>query len=361
MAKDMTYPYVLAIVLIVAIVGIVSMYSGGGLTDLTGMAIDVDTDEDGLPNKVEMGLGTDPENPDSDGDGIEDGEEAAMRSDPLDADDPGVDRDEDTDGDGIANIVELRHGTDPEEADSDGDGYDDGEEVDAGTDPLDGDDYAMPDLANVEEDFEITAISATIITVDGEYRTDDSCDADATATIINDGSVDISESGVVFRYYIHYGDASYDVQFRAYESTFDIGAGESVSLEFSDTYCSINSDFWSLLADGDDVDVTIKMRLDDDDDVDESDEENNEDEFDYTVSSSIATITTEEVECTTTSDCDSGACLSGSTHGDLQYTCTECSNDDHCPGSCACGSDYVCYETTTEGDSTYTTETLCTE
>lgn len=37
--------------------------------------ISPDIDNDGVPNELEILLGTDPENPDSDGDGISDGEE----------------------------------------------------------------------------------------------------------------------------------------------------------------------------------------------------------------------------------------------------------------------------------------------
>jgi hypothetical protein len=48
---------------------------------------DTDTDEDGLTDKEEVDLGTDPNNEDSDGDGIRDGAEVAAGTDPNDVDD----------------------------------------------------------------------------------------------------------------------------------------------------------------------------------------------------------------------------------------------------------------------------------
>jgi len=77
-----------------------------------------DSDQDGLPDSVELLLGLDPHNPDSDGNGIKDG-------------------DEDSDGDGLTNRQEILFGTNPALADSDGDGWNDEAEITAGTDPLD--------------------------------------------------------------------------------------------------------------------------------------------------------------------------------------------------------------------------------
>jgi LPXTG-motif cell wall-anchored protein len=47
----------------------------------------------------------------------------------------------DSDGDGVTDAVELGVGTDPFDPDTDDDGFLDGEELDAGTDPLDPKDY----------------------------------------------------------------------------------------------------------------------------------------------------------------------------------------------------------------------------
>jgi outer membrane protein OmpA-like peptidoglycan-associated protein len=89
-----------------------------------------DNDNDGLTNKEEKELGTDPNNPDTDGDGLNDGEEIrTYKTNPLVAD---------TDGDGLKDGAEVKtHKTDPTKADTDGDGLKDGEEVNKyKTDPL---------------------------------------------------------------------------------------------------------------------------------------------------------------------------------------------------------------------------------
>jgi thiol-disulfide isomerase/thioredoxin len=89
-----------------------------------------DSDEDGLTDKEEADLGTDPDVADTDGDGLSDGEEVDMGWDPLAAD---------ADGDGLNDGDENTAGTDPNAADSDGDGYLDGWEITEGTDPADSD------------------------------------------------------------------------------------------------------------------------------------------------------------------------------------------------------------------------------
>ncbi len=138
----------------------------------------VDSDNDGLPDAVEVTLGTDPNNPDSDGDGRNDGEEVgadpaspadedgdgiidALDSATADADGDGVPDQQDpanadpcvpnaaspacqavtdSDGDGLSDTQEAALGTDPDNPDSDGDGRNDGEEVGADSaKPLDED------------------------------------------------------------------------------------------------------------------------------------------------------------------------------------------------------------------------------
>ncbi|RLG47544.1 MAG: hypothetical protein DRO06_02695, partial [Thermoproteota archaeon] len=63
-----------------------------------------DTDEDGMPDWVEVLTGTDPEKMDTDMDGLMDGSEGSFSTDPLDPD---------TDGDGIPDGVEVLEGGDP--------------------------------------------------------------------------------------------------------------------------------------------------------------------------------------------------------------------------------------------------------
>ena len=80
----------------------------------------VDSDEDGLPDWQEAGLGTNPYDSDSDDDGLSDGDEVNI------------------------------YGTDPTNSDTDGDGLSDGWEVEHGKDPLDPDD-AEPEVSNMRE------------------------------------------------------------------------------------------------------------------------------------------------------------------------------------------------------------------
>jgi hypothetical protein len=148
--------------------------------DITEVEDDgTDTDGDGLTDKEEEALGTDPNNEDTDGDGISDYDEVnEHHTDPTKPDTDGdgmndgdeidngynpLDRDEDRngipdgmdddDGDGLTNSEEIVLGTDPHNPDSDGDGLTDGEEVDLGTDPNDddSDDDGLTDGEEVNE------------------------------------------------------------------------------------------------------------------------------------------------------------------------------------------------------------------
>ncbi|MBY0276938.1 thrombospondin type 3 repeat-containing protein [Candidatus Binatia bacterium] len=112
-----------------------------------------DLDGDGLSNRREARLGTDPLNPDSDDDGVSDGREVKkLKTDALDADtdDDGLNdgdevadgtdpKDADSDDDGVVDGTEVEDSTDPNDADTDDDGLTDGEEHADGTDPLDAD------------------------------------------------------------------------------------------------------------------------------------------------------------------------------------------------------------------------------
>ncbi|MBS1912333.1 MAG: OmpA family protein [Bacteroidetes bacterium] len=104
-----------------------------------------DNDGDGLTNKEERRLGTDPNNPDTDGDGLRDGDEVRVYgTNPLEKDTDGdglTDGDEvntyktnptnkDTDGDGLTDGAEVTtYKTNPLVTDTDGDGLTDGDEV----------------------------------------------------------------------------------------------------------------------------------------------------------------------------------------------------------------------------------------
>lgn len=73
------------------------------------VATDTDTDGDGLLDRTEARLGTDPASPDTDEDRLPDGDEAALGSDPLHPD---------TDGDGYLDGDEVFEGSDPLDEDS---------------------------------------------------------------------------------------------------------------------------------------------------------------------------------------------------------------------------------------------------
>ncbi len=110
-----------------------------------------DSDQDGVPDDVELTMGLDPQNPDTNLDGIWDGDED-MDGDGLatkweivfgynprlrDSDANGIPDDrEDLDHDGLLNRDEILAGTNPRAPDTDGDGWIDEVEVVCGADPL---------------------------------------------------------------------------------------------------------------------------------------------------------------------------------------------------------------------------------
>jgi hypothetical protein len=106
---------------------------------------DDDSDDDGLDDGTEVEDGTDPSDDDSDDDGLDDGEEAAEGTDP---------NDDDSDDDGLLDGPEVEHGLDPNDDDCDDDGVDDGTELEDGSDPLDddSDDDGVGDLEDTDDD-----------------------------------------------------------------------------------------------------------------------------------------------------------------------------------------------------------------
>lgn len=190
---------ILTISLLLFTLGTSVTFSGCRTTE---EAIDenLDSDGDGLPDLIELEIGTDPANPDTDGDGLTDGQEyyeyktdplnpdtdgdglsdgdevLVYNTDPLNSDTDGdglSDGDEvlvhntdpnnpDTDGDGLSDGDEvLVHNTDPNNPDTDGDGFTDGQEIKMGTDPLDPNDpFFIKELNTVNFDFDRSNIDA---------------------------------------------------------------------------------------------------------------------------------------------------------------------------------------------------------
>jgi uncharacterized repeat protein (TIGR02543 family) len=134
-------------------------------TTATAGTCDVDTDGDGITDRRENEIGTNPQNPDSDGDGIPDGIEAAGGT-PTDTDGDGtIDaKDLDSDGDGIPDAVEKGSGATPVDTDNDGkpdyrdldsdnDNFTDSVEKGAnGATPTDTDGDGTPDYRDLDSD-----------------------------------------------------------------------------------------------------------------------------------------------------------------------------------------------------------------
>ncbi len=109
---------------------------------------DIDSDGDGLTDKEEAAIGTDPFNPDTDGDGLSDGEEVhKYHTDPLNPD---------SDFDGLSDGAEvLTYHTNPLDPDTDHGGVKDGHEViEDGTNPLDPKDDLQLFTLNIEFDYD---------------------------------------------------------------------------------------------------------------------------------------------------------------------------------------------------------------
>jgi len=123
----------------------------------TGMAtvkvvLSGDSDNDGIPNDLELKLGLDPNNPvdalkDPDRDGLTNLQEINLGTDI---------RNLDSDMDGLKDGEEVTRGTNALIADTDGDGIPDGVEVQTGSNPLDRNSY---DLAKALASFSVTPAS----------------------------------------------------------------------------------------------------------------------------------------------------------------------------------------------------------
>jgi gliding motility-associated-like protein len=137
------------------------------------LVIDTDSDNDGVPNSVEVQQGTNPTTPgalDTDGDGVPDYVEVQQGTNPTT---PGA---LDTDGDGVPDYVEVQQGTNPTTPgalDTDGDGVPDYVEVQQGTNPttpgaLDTDGDGVPDYIEVQQGTNPNTPGNSIIDTDGD-------------------------------------------------------------------------------------------------------------------------------------------------------------------------------------------------
>ncbi len=136
----------------------------------------VDSDQDGIPDAIEIVLGLDPNQPstfhdgildgdrDLDGDGLPTSWELRYGYNPKqkDSDSNGInDGDEDPDNDGLKNLDEFKHGTNPLVADTDGDGWDDLGETLEGSDPVDANSKPKVRVVSMEASF-LNAVPETL-------------------------------------------------------------------------------------------------------------------------------------------------------------------------------------------------------
>jgi len=121
---------------------------------------DLDQDGDGLSDKIEAVLNTDPNSSDTDGDGISDAKEVGINTNnPLDSDMDGIidalDNidDKDSDSDSLTDTQEDRLASNPLNEDSDNDGINDNEEIGNNiNDPLDTDNDGILNLNDPDDD-----------------------------------------------------------------------------------------------------------------------------------------------------------------------------------------------------------------
>ena len=199
-----------------------------------------DKDDDGLIGYIETSIGTDDNNPDTDGDGLMDSiEYAYTQTSPVKYDSEGdgiCDADRDSDNDGLTNKTEIDLGTDPGVDDTDCDGLIDGEEVNSyKTDPLNDDTDAdeAGDLWEVENGTD-PLIKDEAFKVDISYEAEDS-DVSAKAIaefsgnpesiiiepVVNNALFDSSMSGYIgYAYNVNFPDEGNDCNI-SLNMTFD--------------------------------------------------------------------------------------------------------------------------------------------
>ena len=213
---------------------------------------ETDTDEDGIPDDIEKLIGTDPLSEDTDEDELSDYLEVfIIESDPLvwDSITSGVsDGDADCDEDGISNKEEQRLGTNPLNKDTDGDGLDDIEEIeDYGTDPLkrDTDDDGIEDADELKLGLDPTN-PVTYGVKDSEYPILQTIDANSdvfskinTADNAYQVSVDIEGAGYL-EGSLEVKESDYSV---AIENDAMIGTPLQLHYDFEDTVESVTLNF----------------------------------------------------------------------------------------------------------------------
>lgn len=151
---------------------------------------DIDSDQDGLSNKCECDLTTDPARPDTDNDGALDGAEDTNKNCKWDLGLESNPRVADTDGDGALDGAERRAGSDPLDTDSDDDNVLDGPEIDSGCmDPLlaDTDGDGLPDdVEDVNLDGLLGTCANRMYSVDCANGESDPCKEDTDGDGIKD-------------------------------------------------------------------------------------------------------------------------------------------------------------------------------
>ena len=121
---------------------------GAGSPAINQIPVGLDTDRDGLTDRVEARLGTDPARSDTDGDAMPDGWEDSHGLDPGSR----TDAVRDTDGDGLTNRTEYRVRSNPRLVDSDANGQSDGEDDSDGDGLSNGVEEALPGLDPADAD-----------------------------------------------------------------------------------------------------------------------------------------------------------------------------------------------------------------
>lgn len=154
-----------------------------------------DADRDGLENRREAALGTDPADRDTDRDGFEDGVEVSLGTNPLDANDPPAPTDGDSDG--IPDSLD----NDSASPDADGDGYRDGYEFALGSNP--GDSASHPDLGDADGDGHAEFADAVMVfnLHLGNYTAKNSLDGRIT-DVNRDGYTDFVDGVILINWYL---------------------------------------------------------------------------------------------------------------------------------------------------------------